>query len=457
MKGKLFFILITLFSFQSVLAQDKTIIITESALPYTEQSWFYSGAGNALQGDKIKSSWDEGKRITSVAYSGNGWFVTMAKNTGLTMQTYKQSTSWPQEWIKTNWDDGYYISSLTYGANQWLVVMSKGTNYTGQSYYRDSWSKLKPWLEERKMNGFFITDLAFDGEYWAIVVSISPKLRNQWYLFADSDDALLSKVRSQVYDEGYNVHLMEYGDGEYFVAYGSYSTNNTRSQHYTFRPSDVKTFVQSRWDSSENIAYLGGGKAKTAHKKVEGVPDDAYVSHAGMYGKKRLGRFYYIGKGTIQTVFLEMNNGVYTISAGHAINYKLTEENSDSFIFSGKSFAYYINGRAGGMLPGTVVVSKDWETVTVSGVQGVVMSPEVTKDYYDKCMKSHMQMIGKGIATGQINLNSESEVEKQLKAEIEESQRKIDGINSPLLELFYITIPSMKPQMLFSAVMSFKP
>ena len=31
---------------------------------------------------------------------------------------------------------------------------------------------------------------------------------------------------------------------------------------------------------------------------------------------------------------------------------------------------------------------------------------------------------------------------------------KIDGIQSPLLELFYITIPSMKPQMLFSAVMA---
>lgn len=31
---------------------------------------------------------------------------------------------------------------------------------------------------------------------------------------------------------------------------------------------------------------------------------------------------------------------------------------------------------------------------------------------------------------------------------------KIDGIRSPLTELFYITIPSMKPQMLFSAVMA---
>jgi ABC-type sugar transport systems, permease components len=31
---------------------------------------------------------------------------------------------------------------------------------------------------------------------------------------------------------------------------------------------------------------------------------------------------------------------------------------------------------------------------------------------------------------------------------------KIDGIKSPIQELFYITIPSMKPQMLFSAVMA---
>ena len=31
---------------------------------------------------------------------------------------------------------------------------------------------------------------------------------------------------------------------------------------------------------------------------------------------------------------------------------------------------------------------------------------------------------------------------------------RIDGIRSPLQELFYITIPSMKPQMLFSAVMA---
>ncbi len=31
---------------------------------------------------------------------------------------------------------------------------------------------------------------------------------------------------------------------------------------------------------------------------------------------------------------------------------------------------------------------------------------------------------------------------------------KIDGIHNPLQELFYITIPSMKPQMLFSAVMA---
>lgn len=72
----------------SVNAQDKTILITETGLPYTSQTWFYSGKGNDLQGDKIKKNWDEGMRITSVAYTNNGWFVTMAENTAIGMQTY---------------------------------------------------------------------------------------------------------------------------------------------------------------------------------------------------------------------------------------------------------------------------------------------------------------------------------------------------------------------------------
>ena len=37
-------------------AQDKTIIITEKGMPYTNQTWFYSGKGKALQEEKIKKN-----------------------------------------------------------------------------------------------------------------------------------------------------------------------------------------------------------------------------------------------------------------------------------------------------------------------------------------------------------------------------------------------------------------
>ena len=40
-------------------AQDKTIILTEKGMPYTNQTWFYAGKGKALQEEKIKKNWIE--------------------------------------------------------------------------------------------------------------------------------------------------------------------------------------------------------------------------------------------------------------------------------------------------------------------------------------------------------------------------------------------------------------
>ena len=113
-------------------AQNKTILITESHLPYKSQTWFYSGNGQDLDESKIKSYWDQGKRITSVAYTTNGWFVTMANSSGITMQTYKLSQIWPKDWIKEKWVQDYYITSIARSNKEWLVVMSQGTEFTDQ-------------------------------------------------------------------------------------------------------------------------------------------------------------------------------------------------------------------------------------------------------------------------------------------------------------------------------------
>ena len=82
----------------AVMAQDKTLLISESGLPYTAQTWFAYGSGNIDQND-IVGCWDQGKRIVTAAYTGEGWFVIMAGNTRYSMQTYLVSEVWPEEWI----------------------------------------------------------------------------------------------------------------------------------------------------------------------------------------------------------------------------------------------------------------------------------------------------------------------------------------------------------------------
>lgn len=119
-------------------AQDNTIVLMQSKMPYSSQSWFSSGFGNGLQEKKIKSNWDAGKFITSAAYTTQGRLVTMAKNTGYYKQTYFYSGKEPWSWIKSKWDEGYLITTAASNESKWFFVMSKGTDYTQQAYNRSS-------------------------------------------------------------------------------------------------------------------------------------------------------------------------------------------------------------------------------------------------------------------------------------------------------------------------------
>lgn len=254
MKTK-FTVIAMLFSVM-LLAENKTIIIAESDLPYSEQTWFCSG-NSTLQEDKIRENWDNGKRITSIAYTEKGWFVTMAKNTSLSGQTYKLSSTWPKDWIKEKGDEGYYITACSYSGSQWIVVMSKGTGYTDQAWNRNTWSELKTWIKEKWDKGYLITETAFNGTYWTVVMSKTDKIGAQGYLWATTD--WKSKIKSDVWDKGYNVQLLNYAQGEYFVVYCKYTKNNNRAQNYVINASDVKTYIKERWDESLSIAYIGGG------------------------------------------------------------------------------------------------------------------------------------------------------------------------------------------------------
>ena len=255
-----YIISITIAAVFSLALSARTIIITESGLPLQEQVWF-SGAN--FPGESIKKNWDEGRRIHAASYTDKGWFFVMAKETGYTAQTYKIDPQWPSDWIKGNWDKDYYISELAYGDGKWLIVMSQSDNFTAQSYNRGTWSGISGWLKEKRDAGYFITSMAYNGAEWGIVMSRYTPIESQGYFFANTYDDLKDNIQEKVWDKNYNIQAIEYGNGSYIVTYGNYSTNNGRGQNYSIDNNDVKAYIQTRWDDSHDIAYIGGGSTNT--------------------------------------------------------------------------------------------------------------------------------------------------------------------------------------------------
>ena len=453
-------------------AQNKTILITESHLPYKSQTWFYSGNGQDLDESKIKSYWDQGKRITSVAYTTNGWFVTMANSSGITMQTYKLSQIWPKDWIKEKWVQDYYITSIARSNKEWLVVMSKGTEFTDQYWSRNTWDNLSSWIREKREQGMSITEMAFDGTYWTVVVSKTSKISTQGYLFAD-DSNVVSMIRSEVYDMGYNLHLMDYGDGQFVVVYGNYSENDDRKQSYSINPSDAGSFIQEKWDKSHDIAYIGGGFSETSSQSLASntnsttsnvsgspsknqidLPAKYLVSHNGMYGQERIGTFYYLddggtsGHARIHTLKFEKINGKYYIRFP-AATYALKEITSTEFVFENDIrigpdpyWSYYLAGTITEEMKEKrnnqfrIRVSKDWNRIVMNG--DTMLIGEVTKEYYDAALAINQKAYKQAMQVNSMlqSQSYSSEVSDQLKADIEESERKLDQMNAKQNDLY---------------------
>ena len=367
-------------------AQDKTIIITESDRSYTNQTWFYSGKGKALQEDKIKKHWNqEERRITSAAYTKNGWFITMARNTGIGKQTYSYAIKWPEEWIKSKWEDGYRITSIARGKEKWLVVMSKGHDYTAQSYCRDNLSNIKIWIKRNWDRGMYITNATFDGTLWTVVMSRTENFASQGYFFADNYDNMAAEIREDVWGKDLCVQLIESDGDDYLVVYGRY-IDGDRAQNYSVNNSDVSKYIRKRWDNSYHISYLGGGSS--------GQRSQTSPCYDTTYYGKRTGQLYYRNDnyqvGDFNFYFLNDKYMVETSLSGvahrHAQRYVLHEETDDSYIF--RQCILHNNGRIEVMnyMP-RMIVSKDWEQISIEKTilgNGIIMTTEISESEFDK-------------------------------------------------------------------------
>ncbi len=240
-------------------AQDKLLLLTQSNLGYDSQTWFYSGSGNELQEEMIKTNWDEGRYITSAAHTTNGWFVTMAKNTGLTYQTYHYGREWPGDWIEQNRKEDCYITTIASNRTKWFFVLSKGTGYTDQcSFGHEDWSENADRISELWNKGYRITQATYTGSNWFIVMSQNSGYDRQRYFWGSSFDEIDQKIRKQ-WNDGYSLTLLEFGAGEYFVVSSTFKDNRHAAQTYIINPSQPKEFIAQQWDNNQNIAYVGGG------------------------------------------------------------------------------------------------------------------------------------------------------------------------------------------------------
>ena len=240
-------------------AQDRTLLIAESGSPYTEQTWFAYGSGASVDENDIADNWNQGKRITSAAYTREGWLVVMAKRTGYIHQAFSLMKEWPEEWIAEKTKNNYAITSISKSEKEWLVVMSQGSGISSQRVWRNDWSELAPWITENKGNGYFITDLVFDGEAWTVVMSRTNKYTSQGYFWAQSASEMMDRVKAEVWAKGFNLHQVVYGHGHYVVVYGNYSSGDSRFQNLQIDPVDAKAYIRQQWDRSNSISYVGGG------------------------------------------------------------------------------------------------------------------------------------------------------------------------------------------------------
>lgn len=255
---KVFVLFLLLAQVFTPIRAQQTLIISETRLPYTSQVWWTEGGSCQLSERKIRKNWDEGRQITSLAYTKQGWFVTMAKDTDLRDQQIKISNEWPEKWIRSNWASGHYITSMAYGSGEWAVVMSKGTDYKEQCYYGYEWTDDAQWIRQKWDEGFYITSATFNGKYWHFVMSRTAAYSSQGYVWANSFSAMQDKV-SEKWDIDRNIQILEYGDGEYLGIYCVYADDNGRGQAYVRNPSSLKNYIQEKWDEDKQIAYIGGG------------------------------------------------------------------------------------------------------------------------------------------------------------------------------------------------------
>ncbi|MGM9846596.1 MAG: hypothetical protein ACI31F_01455 [Muribaculaceae bacterium] len=241
------------------ISSQVTAVVMSQDSGLSSTYWFTTGSnGQVLRENDIKNQWNYDKYITSASYNSNGWFMVMSLGTKWTNQSYKTSSSWPDEYVHNQKEKGYMITSLTASSNKWLVVTTEGTGYTDQQICSAPWSSLESWIKKWWDKDYYITSIACKGSLWTVVMSYGygVKYTGQSYFGASSTSKLEEKVKAK-WNEGYRITALEYDGGEYLCVMSKYYGSSTQMQTYSINDS-FKDWVESKEKEGYRITYVGG-------------------------------------------------------------------------------------------------------------------------------------------------------------------------------------------------------
>lgn len=161
--------------------------------------------------DDISEYWDQGYRITDVAYGDGLWAVVMTEDTGYGRQAWMYSADFPAEFIREKWDEGLDLTTLTYGDGWWMVVMTGGLDWV-QTFRRGTFEEIVDHID--KYPDYMISEVAYGEGVWAAVMSLGENDNAQyWHLSSEWPvDAV-----SGHWDLGYSITDVTYGESQWLV------------------------------------------------------------------------------------------------------------------------------------------------------------------------------------------------------------------------------------------------
>lgn len=257
MSNRCFILFCLIVAVSNLAFSQATIVVMQTETPIGMQTYFYSGSVNPIQEEEIRKYWNDDYYITSVAHGSKGWFVSMSKGVKWSNQSYKKSSSWPDDFVHEQKGKGRFITSLAASDNQWFVVTSQNSDFTKQEICGAPWDRLKDWIVQRWNEGYYITSIACQNSMWTVVMSKTTIYTGQAYLWSKTVDEIKSKINDK-WNEGYSITAFEYGGGEFFCIMSKLSLTKKVLQHWSINQSDVGKDIKEYWDKSYRIIYLGG-------------------------------------------------------------------------------------------------------------------------------------------------------------------------------------------------------